>query len=171
MYLSARSDASLRHPGAGVAGEAWLIFSPDVKIDDELVESFAANIYFGEQGCRHPEAAELAGVTAAAWLARSLTIHKKCKEIYKEYPLQRAILYTDSMAVASGRLRGRQLEFYRWEFQRQHGIPLEMQWLSRKDDWMQPPHEASREARNLSLSDGAEVGYISSREVPDLPLL
>ena len=134
-------------------------------------ESFACNIDFGVLGCRNSEVAELAAVTAAAWFARSKTVFMQCKKDFREYPLRRAILYTDCKAVAFGRLRGRQLEFYRWEFERQHGIPLEMQWLCRSDDWMQEPHHNSRSARDLPLSDGAGVGYLPSREVPDVPLL
>ena len=170
MHPSARSDASLRHPGAGIAGDVCLNFDPCLEQQSICVESLACDINFGVRGCWNSEVAELAAVTAAAWFARRKTVFMRCKVEFEAYPLRRAILYTDCKAVACGWLRGRQLEFYRWEFERQHGIPLEMQWSCRSDDWMQPLHQTNRSARDLPLSDGAGVGCLSSREVPIVPL-
>ena len=78
MYLSTRSDASLRHPGVGIAGDVWLNFDPCLEQKSISVESFACNIDFGVLGCRNSEVAELAAVTAAAWLARSKTVFMRC---------------------------------------------------------------------------------------------
>jgi len=171
MYLCARSDASLRHPCVGIAGDVSLCFDSDLGQQTRKVESFECDIDFGVRCCRNSEVAELAAVTAAAWIARSQRVFMLIKVgAYSEYPLRRAILYTDCEAVVCGACSGRALEFYRWEFGRQHGIPLEVHWLSRGDDWMQAPHHNSRSACDLLLSDGAEVGYLSSREVPIVPL-